>query len=150
ETELQRELNLPRRECGADRAETAAAPVGISRGEVGFVEEVEEFASELQPRRFVNRQLEALLQTEIELIEGVAARDVAAGVAEGLIHTRNRDVVYIEIIVDCARAVGRKDRAADVRTQSHAAQECRQVGGDRSLRRRRIAQIYRLPAAHRI
>src|SRR5262245_66445023 len=95
EAELQRELNLSRRERAADLAETAAASVGIGRAEVGFVEEVEEFGSELQPRRLGNRQVEVLLQAEIELIEGIAARDVSPGVAEGLIHTRNREVVYV-------------------------------------------------------
>src|SRR5215831_18011858 len=98
EAELQRELNLSRRERAADLAETAAASVGIGRAEVGFVEEVEEFGSELQSRRFGYWQCEILLQTEIELIEGVAARDVAPGVAKGLIKTRNRDVGNVEII----------------------------------------------------
>src|SRR5262245_40308157 len=150
EAELQRELNLSRRGGTADLAETAAASVGIGRAEVGFVEEVEEFGSELQPRRFGYRQCEVLLQTEIELIEGVATGDVAPGVAEGLIHTRNRDVTYVEIIVDCARPFRRKHRSADVRTQRHAAEERRQVGRDGGLRRWGIAQVDSLPAAHGI
>src|SRR5262245_43234212 len=111
EVELQRELNLSRRERAADLAETAAAPVGIGRAEVGFVEEVEEFGSELQPSRFGYRQCEVLLQTEIELIKGVAARDVAPGGAEGLINTRNRDIWNDEVIINRARSFWRKNRA---------------------------------------
>ena len=86
EAELQRKLNLPRRRRAAHLTKAGAGECRIRRAKIGLIEEVEKLRAEFQLRGFVDeRQREVLLQSEIELVEGIAASDVPSGVTKGLI-----------------------------------------------------------------
>ncbi len=89
--ELQRELNLPRREGAGNPAETGARTIAVRRPEVGFVEQIENFSAELDSRVFSNRQRETLVQSHVELEEGVTARRVAARGAEWAVRRERRN-----------------------------------------------------------
>src|SRR5262245_39305992 len=90
--ELQRELNLPRRERGANRAIAATcgwsavhdANIGcvtIGRLKVRSIEKIERLHAEFELRAFAPDR-ERFVQSQISLEKVRPARDVASGVAE--------------------------------------------------------------------
>src|SRR5207249_8831460 len=74
-------LHLPRRVRGPDQPEGTAAAIRVRRAEVCLVQKVECLGAKLDGHALAERQREFLLEAEVQLVERVAANDIAAGVA---------------------------------------------------------------------
>ena len=148
EAEFQRKLNLPSRDV--ERIWPKAAAVARSELAAPKLVLLKMLNDSVRNSTFeasLIRQAEVLLQSEIELVEGIATRDVPAGVAEGLVDAGDEDIVAIEVIVNRPVTSPARVRVPIRLTERDAAEERRQV---RCHRRRAVAQIDRLPAGHRV
>src|SRR5258705_4484246 len=94
--DFQSKLNLPRRRGRSNRPERPRGAIAVCPAKVRLIQQIERLHPELYLRYLIDRQFEILLQTQVELIKRVTARDVAAGVAKRLIHARNDYIVPVE------------------------------------------------------
>lgn len=80
EDQLGGHLQLTRREESSDAAESSITAVGVRRGVVDVIQQVEGLAANIKKRRFTP-EAKALVQAEVQLIEGIVTQGVAPGVS---------------------------------------------------------------------
>jgi hypothetical protein len=80
EDQLGGHLQLTRWEETGDTAKASIAAVGVWIGVVHMVQQIEGLAANIEERRFIP-ETKALVQAEIQLIEGIITQRVAAGVS---------------------------------------------------------------------
>src|SRR5262249_52774808 len=125
EEQLHAKLNLASRVRSGNRTEGSAVGLLIRNAEVGVVQEVEEFAAELQPGTFRNR--EVFVYSEVPLRETGSAEGVAAEVPERRIGRRQRKGASrladrrAEIPGDPLSAAQRRQRTIEVRAKHRSA-----------------------------
>ena len=104
-----------------------------------MVQGVEHLAPELEFHRF-EREVEVLVDAQIQLVQRQGADNVASGIAEGVagvgreLHARD-----VEVVVHRADTIGGEDRAGYVRTERFATLPFRQVADGLELRGNRAA-----------
>jgi hypothetical protein len=126
-----------------DGAEVRGRTVAVRRSEVRAVEHVEGFEAQFEPA-LRQRQRERLVQPHVECEDRGTSGGVARRVAERLRHIgRNRDRRRVQVAVHRPLRLVNVDVAADVRAVGRRA-------ADRLCGRRRVAQVHRQPAPHRV
>src|SRR5215813_6483095 len=146
EIQFHGQLYLPGRKSTGNGAECTAGDIRSCGLKIGLIEQIEKLSPKFQPGRFRDGQMKLLLDAQIELKEGVAARDVSPGVAKGRGDRRSRQTSGVEIAgnrIGPGSMIGRI--AEQIRAQRHPTQKRRQVI---SHRRWAVTEIDRLPARH--
>lgn len=150
ERQFQRKLYLPCRERTTDGPEVCTSYIRVGCLKVRSVEQIEELSPKIDTALLGNWQSELLMYGEVEIEIVIAPRDVSARRTERCPDRRTREANSNRQKVVC-RWIGPRLTvhriACGVRPKSNAAKEARQVVRNR---RRAIAEVYRLPARHRV